>query len=55
MRVSVNVPSIIAAVLFGIAWFGSTEYGKFNYVPWELAGLFFLALTGLIFFNRGTQ
>jgi hypothetical protein len=52
MRVSVNVPAFVAAVLFAIAWFGSTSYGHFDYAPWMLAGLFSFSLTGFVFFNR---
>jgi len=55
MRISANVPSLIAVVLFAIAWFGATGYGHFDYVPWMLGGLFSFSLTGFVFFDRGVR
>lgn len=52
MRVSVNVPATIAAILFVVAWLGAIGAIGVNVEAWRDAGLVFLALTGLVIFNR---
>lgn len=53
MRVSTNVPASIAAILFFIAWLGCIGAISVNPASWTDGGLIFLALTGLVVFNRG--
>lgn len=54
MRLSVNIPTTLAAVAFAVAFLGAISAISVNVEAWRDAGLFFLALTGLVYWHRGT-
>lgn len=49
------MPAFIAAILFAIAFLGTVNVVHVNVEAWTTGGLFFLALTPMVIFNRGAS